>query len=121
MRKFESLYGNTSAVKHWWSRHLKPRSGVYQVVNKNTNKRYIGSTRNVRERLIAHYNNIKCNKHPNISGNVDDFFFGVIEYTDAYKDLEKVYIIIINDESLYNKQTYKTVSSIRRRGQRVFK
>lgn len=40
-------------------------AGVYQIYNKETNKRYIGSSINIERRLKEHKRNLKANRHPN--------------------------------------------------------
>lgn len=41
-------------------------SGVYQIYNPITNKRYIGSSINVERRLKEHLRNLKRNNHHNM-------------------------------------------------------
>ena len=40
-------------------------SGVYQIYNTETNKRYIGSSIDVERRLKEHLRNLKANRHCN--------------------------------------------------------
>lgn len=40
-------------------------SGVYQIYNTETNKRYIGSSIDVQRRLKEHLRNLKANRHCN--------------------------------------------------------
>ena len=40
-------------------------AGVYQIYNKETNKRYIGSSINIERRLKEHKRNLKANRHSN--------------------------------------------------------
>lgn len=45
--------------------HLPERSGIYQIVNKTTEKRYVGYTSNIRQRLKGHVSDLTLGKHPN--------------------------------------------------------
>ncbi len=45
--------------------HLPERSGIYQIVNNITQKRYIGYASSVRQRLKGHLHDLNNNKHPN--------------------------------------------------------
>lgn len=40
-------------------------SGIYQIVNKVNNKRYIGSSINIKQRWSAHKSELRNNKHSN--------------------------------------------------------
>lgn len=45
--------------------HLPETSGIYQIVNKTTEKRYVGYASNIRQRLKGHISDLSLNKHPN--------------------------------------------------------
>lgn len=40
-------------------------SGVYQIRNQISGNRYIGSTKNIRQRWIQHLSALRCGRHPN--------------------------------------------------------
>jgi len=87
------------------------KSGVYIIVNKITNKKYIGSSKNIRERIKRHKSLLKHNNHHNKylqkSWNTfdpDDFEFGILEYCDSDLrfDRERYYIKLFDINDLYN-------------------
>lgn len=47
-------------------------AGVYQIYNKETNKRYIGSSINIERRLKEHKRNLKANRHPRFSPDLSE-------------------------------------------------
>ncbi len=63
--------------------------GVYAVINKVTNKVYIGSSSNVERRLTYHKSHIKCGNKNIITAlkndklNLDDFDFQIIAKIDT--------------------------------------
>lgn len=72
------------------------KSGVYMIKNNVNNKIYIGSSKNINKRWLAHkfiLNNKKhCNKHLNSAWNKygeDNFIFSVIEYEELDKLIER--------------------------------
>lgn len=75
-------------------------SGVYQIYNTETNKRYIGSSINIEERLKQHKRNLKANKHcnqhlQNAWNKYQDYLiFEALEYCepDQCLKLEQKYI-----------------------------
>lgn len=86
-------------------------SGVYQITNILSNKKYIGSAKNINRRFYEHQYYLEKNDHVNIhlqrAWNKDggsNFTFDVIEYCDQSILLEREqYHIDSNDtETLYN-------------------
>lgn len=64
--------------------------GIYQIVNKINNKRYIGSSNHIKERWKQHKGLLKTNRHPNTylqaSWNkygMDNFQFEILELCDV--------------------------------------
>lgn len=45
--------------------HIPVTSGIYQIVNKFTQKRYVGYASNLRQRLRGHFSDLVLRKHPN--------------------------------------------------------
>lgn len=78
-------------------------AGVYAIVNLLNNKKYIGSSTNLRKRYRQHYNALSKNKHVNIhlqnafnKYGEDKFEFWILETCDKVKDtlifIEQKYI-----------------------------
>lgn len=44
---------------------MKHNTGIYQIVNKTNDKRYIGSAVDLKQRKRSHLSRLKLNKHPN--------------------------------------------------------
>ena len=70
--------------------------GVYEIVNKVNNKRYIGCSKNIKERFINHLNSLKKNKHHSIKlqrawnkYKEDSFEFNILELCE----LEDTFIL----------------------------
>lgn len=68
---------------------IKELCGVYSIYNKEDNKRYIGSTRNLRQRLKSHYNNLTKGKHKSYKlqesfeqNGENSFIFEILEVLD---------------------------------------
>lgn len=66
--------------------HLPERSGIYQILNKITQKRYIGYASNIRTRLKGHGSDLNKKQHPNnylqkawLKHGESNFIFSVIE------------------------------------------
>jgi len=79
-------------------------TGIYTIINKNNNKRYIGSSNNIEKRLKYHKSLLKNNKHYNkhlqssFNINLDYFIFNILEICDI-KDLllrEKYFMDFFN-------------------------
>jgi group I intron endonuclease len=68
--------------------------GVYQIFNEITNEEYIGSSRNLKNRLASHKSRLRHNKHPNqhlqnawnLYGE-NNFYFQVLENCIDYNKL----------------------------------
>jgi group I intron endonuclease len=45
--------------------HLPEVSGIYQIVNNTTEKRYVGYASNIRQRLKGHVSDLSLKKHAN--------------------------------------------------------
>ena len=43
--------------------NLNEKSGIYMLINSENNKRYVGSSKNLYDRLHQHFHNLKYNKH----------------------------------------------------------
>lgn len=66
--------------------HLPERSGIYQILNRITQKRYIGYASNIRARLKGHGSDLNKKQHPNsylqkawLKYGESNFIFSVIE------------------------------------------
>jgi group I intron endonuclease len=78
------------------------QAGVYAIIQKSTNRRYIGSTADLAKRECDHFRNLKLNKHCNAKlqaawnkYGADDFYWFVIVYNeDAHEllNLEQAWI-----------------------------
>lgn len=82
--------------------------GVYVLINRLTNKRYIGSTSNLYRRTIKHRSSLRKGVHYNIQlqedwnkYGEDNFKFKIIELCKEYKEQEQFYLD--NNKDLYNK------------------
>lgn len=63
-------------------------SGIYAIINNITNKRYIGSYIDIRDRFWRHKSALRKNRHPNAhlqnswtKYGEENFTFNIIEYT----------------------------------------
>jgi group I intron endonuclease len=73
------------------------KSGVYKILNKTTQKCYIGSTiMSINKRIMHHINRLRCNKHKNTylqnawnKYGEDDFIIEIIEITDKNNTLSR--------------------------------
>lgn len=83
--------------------------GIYQIINLNNNKAYIGSSCNIKRRLSEHLSALKHKRHHNylllqdfIQG--DCFIFSILENIDDSKNLQvrERYHKSISQHSLYN-------------------
>jgi len=85
------------------------KSGIYQIVNRVNNKRYIGSTCRLLGRKKRHFSELRCNIHHsqalqrayNKYGN-DSFDFLILEYCEPDKLLEREQWYIDNLLPEYN-------------------
>jgi group I intron endonuclease len=93
--------------------------GIYEIVNIVNNKRYIGSSINIRNRKNAHYNTLRKNKHPNPhlqkafnKYGESNFCFNVLEDMGEDADelsvrlQEQEYISNHDWDTLYNSQKF---------------
>jgi len=87
-------------------------SGIYKIVNLQTGKYYIGSTKNFKRRKETHFSRLKNNNHTNkhlqSSYNKygkNNFKFEIIEYVkeELLLDIEQSYINDSEIEDIYNK------------------
>lgn len=91
------------------------KSGVYSIRNRTNNKQYIGSSKDILQRLRQHRNQLKygihCNKHLQSSYNkygLDNFEFTIIERCEDYINKEIYYVEhlnVLNPKHGYNKAT----------------
>lgn len=79
------------------------KSGVYKIMNINTNNIYIGSSCNLHSRIIHHKNRllkgVHGNKHLQNSYNKygkENFIFEIIEYCDNIIEREQYYLDALN-------------------------
>lgn len=85
--------------------------GIYKIQNKISGKLYIGSSYNIRERIINHKSMLRCNKHHSIhlqraynKYGINNFIFEILEECDI-NDLmvkEQYYIDKYDFNNLYN-------------------
>lgn len=81
-------------------------SGVYQIYNTETNKRYIGSSIDVQRRLKEHLRNLKANRHCNqhLQNAWNRYGYQIPRFTDMPEDkkvLLKDILILIIDQKVY--------------------
>lgn len=87
------------------------KTGIYWIKNKETNRIYIGSSKNITSRLIKHFSQLRCKNHPNKNLQNDyqkyglsSFDFGVYEFTTNLFEKEKEYQLKVPTTMLYNLQ-----------------
>ncbi len=87
------------------------KSGIYQIIHKDSGKRYIGSGVDIGKRKCYHLRSLKQNKHCNChlqnawnKYGQQKFIFEVIEYCqkDRLLDYQQHYINLFNFKMLYN-------------------
>ena len=89
-------------------------SGIYQILNTETNERYVGSTKNTTSRKASHLYDLRHNKnkHPKLQKAYDkygeeSFVFLVLEYVQTNKkrllEREQFWIDFLNPEYNENK------------------
>lgn len=102
---------------------IKAESGVYKVTYVPQDVSYIGSSKNIQQRIRDHKKNIRHTGGLDCGlffgdNNVDNYVFEVIEYTDDYQEAEKKYIQTVpnaNFKGIYTKY-YKNVGITKGRG-----
>ena len=97
---------------------MKNKPGVYKITNLINGKIYIGSSNNIARRFIQHrYNGSnKGTKNSRLYEDmrnlgIENFAFEIIEFTDNYREREKVFIEKLHP--YYNKQkdTYNNMDN----------
>jgi len=87
-------------------------SGIYKIVNLQTGKYYVGSTKDFTTRKQSHFSRLKNNNHTNKhlqsaynKYGIDNFKFEIIEYVqkELLLDIEQSYIDDSEKENIYNK------------------
>ena len=87
-------------------------SGIYKIINLQTGKYYVGSTKDFKKRKQTHFSGLKNNYHPNKhlqnaynKYGIDNFKFEVVEYVqeELLLDIEQSYIDDSTKEDIYNK------------------
>lgn len=87
-------------------------SGIYKIVNLQTGKYYVGSTKDFKKRKQTHFSGLKNNYHPNKhlqnaynKYGKENFKFEIIEYVkeELLLDVEQSYIDDSTKEKIYNK------------------
>lgn len=82
-----------------YSTILQNTKGIYIIINKINNKFYIGSSSNIRKRLLYHFSKLRNNKHSNNHLQTSfnkylehSFDFDIIEISENIKDTEQLYL-----------------------------
>lgn len=98
--------------KHMKVNHklLNEKCGIYRIINKVNNKIYIGSSKNLYDRLHQHFLQLRRNKHSNnhlqYSYNkygLDNFYYEIIEFCDLEDQFTKEQYYITKFKPEYNK------------------
>lgn len=100
----ETDYLNAPNRKYAYERE---RFFVYSIVNLDNGKRYIGRTKNPRQRIMSHFAALKSHRHPNKQMNEDSkkgcrFGYEILESGISYEERSKECEIMLrfktNDE-----------------------
>lgn len=92
---------------------LKNKSGIYSILNMENGKRYIGSSKDIYNRLHEHWFNLKNNKSHNVhlqnawnKYKEESFIFNVLEYCeeDIRFEREQFYIDLLKPEYNFSLQ-----------------
>lgn len=104
-------------------------SGVYAVINKQTGQMYIGSSGNVKQRLINQRSFLK-NGHPcaiaalkHQQVNIDDFDFRVLLKTPTVEEAKEIEMALLEcfwGDKLYNKSAHSDGSTGVKRDHAVY-
>ena len=79
--------------------NLNEKSGIYMLINSENNKRYVGSSKNLYDRLHQHFHNLKYNKHHSLHLQASYNKYG--ESNFEYEILE-----FCDLENLYEREQY---------------
>lgn len=82
---------------------------IYKIINLDTNKYYLGSTKEIKKRTLRHFNELRKNKHHCIhlqrafnKYGEDNFKLEIILECENYKDKEQELLDSISFSELYN-------------------
>jgi group I intron endonuclease len=82
---------------------------IYKIINLETNKYYLGSTKEINKRTLKHFNELRKNKHHCIhlqrafnKYGEDNFKLEIILECENYKDKEQELLDSISFKELYN-------------------
>ena len=82
---------------------------IYKIINLETNKYYLGSTKEINKRTLKHFNELRKNKHHCIhlqrafnKYGEDNFKLEIIFECENYKDKEQELLDSISFDELYN-------------------
>ena len=87
-------------------------SGIYKIINLQTGKYYVGSTKDFKKRKQTHFSGLKNNYHPNKhlqnaynKYGINNFKFEIVEHVEEelLLDIEQSYIDDSTKEDIYNK------------------
>jgi group I intron endonuclease len=84
-------------------------SGIYAIVNKESQRVYLGQTRNLRKRILEHQRLLELNKHPNPhlqhafnKYGRDSFSYEVVVLCDDPNDLDEFEAPFLNGTCTYD-------------------
>ena len=98
----------------------KNKIGIYCLLNINNNKRYVGSSVNIYNRLLSHRSNLRNNKHPNqyLQNSYNkhgekQFLISILEYCNIEQlaEREQYYINLLNSEYNIVKDVIRQIPS----------
>lgn len=88
---------------------LKEKSGIYCIINSINNKKYIGSSKDLQQRLTSHKTKLKSNKHNNkiLQNSVnkyglENFYYSILEFCSIEELLIREQYYINNSNCEYN-------------------
>ena len=105
-------YRANSILPYGVLNELRKKSGIYYIKNNITNLTYIGSSKDIGERISKHFSQMNVGNHPNHKlledfnkYGISSFDYGVLEFVDEnLKDKERDYQLKYGIENLYNLQ-----------------